>query len=264
MRSLGSIQKPMDWSSSSRLVDLEMEVRNDLENVLNHEELLWRQNARCDWLQFGDRNTKYFHSCIMQRRKFNRIMDLSISSGERSSDQSILNDEAARFFENLYGEIPTPISAFPMNLFSSLKEKDIDFLKKPILNDEIQEALFDMTPLKAPGSDGQWDSVGRVVCEWVQGIFAGNKIEENLNNMLIVLIPKKDRPEDFSQFRPISLCSVMYKLVMKVITNRFKVVFLNYISPEQARFIAGHNISDNIITAHKVIHLMRSRKVARN
>ncbi|KAK5775605.1 hypothetical protein PVK06_043512 [Gossypium arboreum] len=82
MRSLSNIQKAMDWSSSSRMVDLEMEVRNELENVLNHEGLLWRQKARCDWLQFGDCNTKYFHSHTMKRRKFNHIMALHISSRE--------------------------------------------------------------------------------------------------------------------------------------------------------------------------------------
>lgn len=175
----------------------------------------------------------------MQRRKFNHILALRISNGEWCSDQSILSDEATKFFEKLYGEKPSAKST-PLNIFSLLKEQDIDFLKKPVLNDEIKKALFDMAPLKAPGSDGfharffqsQWDLLGGAVCEWVQGIFAGNKIEEALNNTFIVLIPKKDRLEDFSQFRPISLCSVLYKLVMKVIANRFKVVFPNFISPE--------------------------------
>ncbi|KAH1073281.1 hypothetical protein J1N35_025609 [Gossypium stocksii] len=81
---------------------------------------------------------------------------------------------------------------------------------------------------------------------------------------ILVLIPKKERPEDFSDFRPISLCSIMYKLVMKVIANRFKVVFPNYISLEQAGFIAGRNISDNIIIAQEIIHSMRSKKAGRN
>ncbi|KAA3479708.1 LINE-1 reverse transcriptase isogeny [Gossypium australe] len=130
----------------------------------------------------------------------------------------------------------------PPNIFPHFKEQDIDFLNKPVLNDEIKKALFDMAPLKTPGSDG---------------------IEGELNNSLIVLIPKKDRPEDFSQFWPISLCSIMYKLVMKVIANRFKVVFSNYSSPEQAGFIAGRNISDNVIIAQEVIHSMRSKKAGR-
>ncbi|KAA3461669.1 LINE-1 reverse transcriptase isogeny [Gossypium australe] len=150
---------------------------------------------------------------------------------------SILSDEAARFFENLYGEIPTPMPGLPLNIFPRLKEQDINFLNKPVLDVEIKKSLFDMALLKASGSDGfhglffqsQWDLVGGAVCEWVQGIFVGKRIEEDLNNTFIMLILKKDRPEDFNQFRPIILCSVMYKLVMK-----------------------------------EVIHSMRSRKAGRN
>ncbi|KAA3453503.1 reverse transcriptase [Gossypium australe] len=268
LRSLGNIQKAMDQSTSRRLANLEVEVRDELENVLNHEELLWRQKARCDWLQFGDKNTKFFHRRTMQRRKFNCILALHLSNGEWCSEQDILSDEAVKFLENLYGENPSPMYNIPSNIFPSLEEQDIDFLKKAVTNDEIKKALFNMAPLKASGSDGyhahfyqsQWDLVGGAVCEWVQGIFDGNSFEEELNNSLIVLISKKECPDDFSQFRPISLCSVLYKLVMKVIANRFKVVFPNYIFPEQAGFIAGRNISDNVIIAHEVIHFMRSRK----
>lgn len=88
------------------------------------------------------------------------------------------------------------------------------------------------------------------------GCFFWNAIVEELNNTLIVLIPKIDHPEDFSQFRPISLCSVLYKLIMKIIANRFRCVFPNIILQEQS-FIAGQNISDNIIIAQEVTHCMR-------
>ncbi|KAA3476435.1 Retrovirus-related Pol polyprotein LINE-1 [Gossypium australe] len=124
-----------------------------------------------------------------------------------------------------------------------------------------------MAHLKALGSDGyhalffqnQWDTIGGDVCQWVKKIFAGIQIDQELNNTLIVLIPKKENPEDFSQFRPISLCFVLYKLVMKVIANRFKVIFPKLISQEQARFIVGRNISDNIILTQEVIHSMRCK-----
>ncbi|KAA3486895.1 Retrovirus-related Pol polyprotein LINE-1 [Gossypium australe] len=56
----------------------------------------------------------------------------------------------------------------------------------------------------------------------------------------------------------------MYKLVMKVIANRFKFVFPNIISQEQAGFIAGWNISDNIILAQEVIHSMRCKRNGKN
>lgn len=121
-----------------------------------------------------------------------------------------------------------------------------------------------MAPLKGPRSDGfhthffqsKQDIVGKAMCE--------QDIDVALNNTLIVLISKKDNLEGFSQFRPISLYSVMYKLVMKVVTSRFKSVFPNLISQEQASFIVGRNISNNIIKTQEVIHSMRSQRKGRD
>lgn len=56
-----------------------------------------------------------------------------------------------------------------------------------------------------------------------------------------------------------SLCSVLSKLVMKIIANRFRYVFPNIISQELASFITGRNIMDNILIAQEVIHSMRGK-----
>ncbi|MBA0580564.1 hypothetical protein Gorai_022774, partial [Gossypium raimondii] len=55
------------------------------------------------------------------------------------------------------------------------------------------------------------------VYDWVRRVFNGATIDAGLNNTLIVLVPKVANPEGFAQFRPISLHSVLYKLVMKVL-----------------------------------------------
>ncbi|KAA3486878.1 LINE-1 reverse transcriptase isogeny [Gossypium australe] len=271
MRSLNNIQRALELSTSTHLVKKEREIRDELENVLDHEDFLWRQKARCDWLQLGDRNTNFFHSRTIKRRKCNRIMSLRVDNGDWCSDQTILQNKAVEFFEKLYGEVPTVLRDTPNNGFPCLNPSEITFLEATILNEEIKRTLFDMAPLKAPGSDGyhtlffqsKWDILGNDVCQWVKNVFDGRPIEPELNNTLIVLIPKKDNPENFSQFRPISLCSVLYKLVMKVISNRFKVIFPKLISQEQAGFIVGRNIFDNIILAQEVIHSMRCNRKGR-
>ncbi|KAA3453866.1 reverse transcriptase [Gossypium australe] len=271
MRSLNNTQKLLEFSNATYLVNKEREIRDELENVLEHEDLLWRQKARCDWLQFGDRNTNFFHSRTIKRRKFNRITSLRIDNGDWCSDQETLQNKAVKFFERLDGEVSTNLRTMPKNGFPRIEPSEITFLEAVISNEEIKKALFDMAPLKAPGSDGfhalffqsQWDILGNDVCQWVKSVFEGNPIEPKLNNTLIVLIPKKGNPEDFSHFCPISLCSVLYKLVMKVIANRFKVIFPKLISQEQASFVAGRNIFDNIILAQEVIHSMRCNRKGR-
>ncbi|KAA3454599.1 Retrovirus-related Pol polyprotein LINE-1 [Gossypium australe] len=193
-----------------------------------------------------------------------------IKKEEKIQDE-LENNKAVEFSRKLYGEAPTVSRITSNNGFPCLKPSEIMFLEATISNEEIKRAIFDMAPLKAPGSDGyhalffqsQWDILGNDVCQWVKGVFDGRPIEAELNNTLIVLIPKKESPEDFSQFRPISLCSVLYKLVMKVIANRFKVIFPKLISQEQAGFIAGRNIVDNIILAQEVIHSMRCNRKGR-
>lgn len=55
--------------------------------------------------------------------------------------------------------------------------------------------------------------MGNAVCEWVKGIFAGNPIDTELNNTLIVLIPKTDHPEDFSQLRLVSAYQSLFNIV---------------------------------------------------
>ena len=41
-------------------VRLERSLRNDLEEFLNREVLMWAQKARSNWILQGDRNIKFF------------------------------------------------------------------------------------------------------------------------------------------------------------------------------------------------------------
>ncbi|KAH1056991.1 hypothetical protein J1N35_035056 [Gossypium stocksii] len=82
-KKLDNVQKAIDRRSSAFLNQVELKIPEELESVLHHEELLWRQKARCDWLVFGDHNTRFFHRRTLQRRKHNRILALKIKRGSR-------------------------------------------------------------------------------------------------------------------------------------------------------------------------------------
>ncbi|KAL1151813.1 hypothetical protein V6Z11_A09G067300 [Gossypium hirsutum] len=131
---IANIQRERDLSSSIHLNHVDLSLRQEIEDVRHHEELLWKQKARCDWLNLGDRNTKFFHTRTLQRRKNNRITAIRNAKGNWIYDPEDIEDEANDGFPQL-----DPV--------------DISFLGRLVSDTKIKEAMFDMAPLKAQGSD---------------------------------------------------------------------------------------------------------------
>ncbi|KAK2648728.1 hypothetical protein Ddye_016217 [Dipteronia dyeriana] len=86
---------------------------------------------------------------------------------------------------------------------------------------------------------------------------------QNVNRMLIILIPKVKREERMTDFWPISLCNVIYKNVAKSLANRFRCVPSEVISDTQSAFIPGRLISDNAIIGFECIHALKRRNKGR-
>lgn len=79
---LENIKIECDRTNFAYLKQVEMKVREKLKNVLHHEDVLWRQKVRCDWLVLGDRNTKFLYTRALRRRKHNGITSFKIDLGE--------------------------------------------------------------------------------------------------------------------------------------------------------------------------------------
>lgn len=96
------------------------------------------------------------------------------------------------------------------------------------MREEVDKALNQMEPLKAPGPDGLpplfFQNFWPCIREEVSQALNSGSIPSSINHTFITLIPKVKSPSKVTEFRPIALCNTIYKLVSKVIANKFKRV----------------------------------------
>ena len=240
-----------------------------MDELENREEIYWKQRSRQEWLRHGDNNSKFFHAKAKQRTTRNTIDRIRDEAGNEFEDENEIAEILVQHFDELFtanAEIDTaPVvniveEKVPPNLKSMLAE--------PYTHVEVREALKQMHPTKAPGPDGMcalfyqkfWDIVGGDVEHKILDILNNGGDVSCLNRTHIALIPKKKICETPIDFRPISLCNVLYKLVSKVLANRLKRVLPIIIHESQSGFVPGRLITDNILVAYECFHYLRKKK----
>lgn len=105
-------------------------------------------------------------------------------------------------------------------------------LQSQFTREEIQDALKQIAPLKAPRPDrfsacfyqSYLSIVGEEVSNAILAFLNDRFFDKSTNFTYIVLIPKVKNLITAKDFMPISLCSVTYKLAFKVLANRLKVL----------------------------------------
>jgi hypothetical protein len=255
-------------AENDRDVERAVGIEKDLKIYMEQEEIKWRQRAKMDWLKNGDRNSKFFHACASQRQKINKIEQVRDENGEVWETQEGIGEAFENYFSQLFtaGGIVNYGDCFE-GVEVRVSEAMNESLMRPFTAEEVRSALFQMAPLKAPGPDGfnagffqkHWDIVGPEVCKAILYSLNNATMDRDLNSTFIALIPKLNNPSCVTDFRPISLCNVTYKIISKVLANRLKVILPHIISPYQSAFIPGRLITDNILAAYETLHTMHTR-----
>ncbi|XP_062007342.1 uncharacterized protein LOC133724594 [Rosa rugosa] len=231
---------------------LEHSLTQQYETIRDHEAMLWKQKSREKWIKDGDRNTKNFHITTMVRRRRNKIDDLFYANGVWSEAPDNMKNTAMMFFQKLfaYEEGPDLRILIP-SIFPTIEHSRLDDLATPVTAAEIKSALFSIGSLKAPGFDDESSKHQHPKM---------NEIPDGLNDTLITLVPKTESPKHMHLFRPISLCSTLYKIISKIIVARIRPILTSWISPNQVSFVPGRHISDNILITQEILHKCRTTK----
>jgi hypothetical protein len=244
-------------------------LRYKLSKLEEQKEIYWKQRAHVHWMKEGDRNTKYFHTVASERKKLNKIVKLKREDGVVVEEQEAMKEVATNYFSNLFSSSSSGVRVEELlcHVDTRVTQNMNEMLCKEYTSEEVTEALQSIGDLKAPGPDGMhsifykkfWEVVGEKVTSEVLGVLNGGPMPEDWNDTCVVLIPKINCPEDMKDFRPISLCNVVYKLISKIIANRLKQILPEIISPNQSAFVPGRLITDNILLAYECTHFMKNK-----
>ena len=115
---------------------------------------------------------------------------------------------------------------------------------------------------KSPGPDGipmevykaLFDVLGSDLLRVIKDSRCSGKIPVVFNTTFISLIPKTNCPKSFDDFKPISLCNFVYKIIGKIISTRIKKILGRFISKEQFGFLRGRQIHEAVGIIQEGLH----------
>eukprot|EP00253_Pinus_taeda_P034628 PITA_34628 len=220
----------------------EVELQKEVHRSSREEEEFLRQKSRMLWLKSGDKNTGFFHKQAEARKNFKSVSEIQHQNTVIKDFEGIKR-AAYSFFQDLYSAPEDPDidpHSYPFNLIPNcVKESDNDMLTAPISMEELEEALNNMEPDKAPGPDGfsvsqQAENIlPDIIPENQGGFIKGRKI---LDNIVLVqeavhssgqrkekgMVIKLDLANTFDRVRHDFLFAVMKKL-------GFSTNFINWV-----------------------------------
>ncbi|XP_022866065.1 uncharacterized protein LOC111385869 [Olea europaea var. sylvestris] len=181
--------------------DILHQVQAALNQTLSIEEGFWKQRAGSRWVCEGDHNTRYFHAMVQGRRIRSRIRSIRTQAGE--------------------------VLATPADIQTS-----------------VREAVFNIDADSVAGPDGFsslffqhcWDIIQEDVYSAVLDFFDGGHLPRGFAATSIVLLPKKVGACRWTEFRPISLCTVFSKIITKLLNTRLSTLLPRIISPSTEWF----------------------------
>jgi hypothetical protein len=197
------------------------------------------------------------------------VKGLKDANGVWKENPSDMEHMTTSFFKELFTRDPSLNDDAVGQLIEQKVTEDMnENLTKEFTEKEISDALFQNGPLKAPGPDGfparfyqrNWGTLKTQVVEAVRKFFETGKMPDEVNDATIVLIPKVDHPLELKEFRPISLCTVLYKIVAKCLVNRVRPYLGELVTPNQSAFVPGRLITDNALIAFECLHFIEQNK----
>lgn len=126
---------------------------------------------------------------------------------------------------------------------------------------DMKKIVFKINRIWSPGPDGfgscfyiaAWGIVGQDVTSAVLDFFQSSKILSQLNSTSIALVPKIESLEFANQFRQISCCYVIHKIILEMICSRLRKAISHIVATNQSAFVEGRSMMHNVLLFHDLL-----------
>ena len=178
----------------------------------------------------------------------------------------ISKKEAVDYFSKFLNHTPQDYTRISTEALKDLLDYDCSEAEKNMLigvvsEETIRRVLFGMAADKSPGPDGfssdffraTWAITGGDFVQAVQSFFDKGFLPKGINSTILTLIPKKDEAIYMRDYRPISCCNVIYKVISKIMASRLKRLLPSFISPNQSAFVTDRLLMENVLLASELV-----------
>jgi len=257
-KELSSVELMLKSNWSKQLESRKNYLVNSLETHYLKKAKAAQVRSRVQWVEQGEKNTKFFLGLEKHHQKHNMITSLKTSAKQLNDFDSILQ-EIVEFYTDLYSSKNIQESLMDeyldkTNMENVLDEREIAICEGPLSIDECTETISKMKKNKSPGNDGLpvefyqtfWNEIKHMVVNALNESYQNEAMSGSQRRAIITLIFKKGDPELLKNWRPISLLNTDYKIAAFGIANRLQTVLSKLISKDQTAYVKGRFIGTNI------------------
>jgi len=270
-----------------KAIDEELDQNEDRDNLYIDKERITQElqeidryrteglilRTRSTWYEEGEKSTNYFLRLISRNAVKSNMTKMYTDEGFITNQKEIL-EKQAEYYEDLYrNKLNKGINDIIEYLrdinMPELSEGDKEMCNGMVTKDECYRTLLLMKNNKTPGNDGLttefykrfWNELGDLMVQCFNLSYEIGELSTTQKQAVIVLLDKgKDRTL-LKNWRPISLLNVDYKLLSKTLSERLKKVLPKIIHSDQAGFVCGRNIVDNIRTVLDILEYTKAENI---
>ncbi|KAL9662666.1 hypothetical protein QQ045_027499 [Rhodiola kirilowii] len=196
-----------------------------------------------------------------------------IEGGDFSWDPCVIKAHLVNYFKESYnGSFPRAlIDQVVLSAGQSVREEDCSLLVRSATFNEITDIVKNLPSCKAAGLDGynseffkaSWNIIGQDVVNCISSFLRTGVMPSGINATYLALIPKISNASCPKDFRPISCCNVVYKIISTLLANRLKPVLKYLVNQSQSAFIEGRNIAHNISLVQELLGNYKRKHVSK-